>query len=157
MKQVVDSYPSPPGVAAATGFEVANTVGDRSALARQVRELVARLNPTVAMERRRDDRMPVPVLFRLTPLDDDRQPILSAAVTVVGKNISRRGLSFYHEQSLPHRRALISVQHPEFNDFSAEIDITWCRFTKPGWYESGGRLVATVPSSSPPLVHRPSP
>jgi hypothetical protein len=115
---------------------------------------VARLNPTVALERRRDERMPVPVLFRLTPLDDDRAPIVSAAVTVVGKNISRRGMSFYHEQPLPHRRALISVQHPEISDFSAEIDITWCRFTKPGWYESGGRLVAAVPANSLPLVHR---
>jgi hypothetical protein len=139
MKQVLDSFPS--------------TGGDRSALARQVQELVARLNPTVALERRRDERMPVPVLFRLTPLDNDRQPIVSAAVTVVGKNISRRGFSFYHEQPLTHRRAVISVQHPEISDFSAEIDVTWCRFTKPGWYESGGRLVSSVSSSSPPLVH----
>jgi hypothetical protein len=156
MKQVLDSFPFPSEVAATTGFAVATTADNRSALARQVRDLVDRLNPTVALERRRDERMPVPVLFRLTPLDHDRTPIPSAAVTVVGKNISRRGLSFYHEQPLPHRRALICLQHPEFGDFSAEIDVTWCRFTKPGWYESGGRLVAAVQPGTSPLVQRPT-
>jgi hypothetical protein len=153
MKQALNSFSSMPAVA--SGF-AATSGGDRSVLARQVRELVDRLNPAVALERRRDERMPVPVLFRLTPLDHDREPIVSASVTVVGKNISRRGLSFYHEQPLPHRRALICLQHPEIGDFSAEIDITWCRFTKPGWYESGGRLVAAVQPSSPPPVQRPS-
>jgi hypothetical protein len=26
------------------------------------------------------------------------------------------------------------------------IDVTWCRFTEQGWYESGGRFLQTVPS-----------
>jgi hypothetical protein len=132
MTQVIDSF-STNGV-------------DRGNLTRQVQALVAQINPSVTLERRRDERVAVPVLFHLTPLDDDRQPIESAAIMVVGKNISRRGMSFYHEQPLPYRRALISLQHPEFDEFAAEIDITWCRFTKPGWYESGGRLVAAIPS-----------
>jgi hypothetical protein len=140
MNQVLDSFPT--------------TGGDRAALGRLVRALVAGLNPEVSLERRRDDRLAIPVLLQLTPLDDDRQPIESATVTVIGKNISRRGLSFFHEHPLPYRRAVISLQHPEIGDFSAEIDVSWCRFTKPGWYESGGRLVAAIPANSALLVER---
>jgi hypothetical protein len=139
MSQVIDTF---------------STAGDRAVLSQLVQELVAGLNPTVALERRRDERVAIPVLFRLTPLDNDRQPIESAAVTVVGKNISRRGLSFYHKHPLTYRRAVITLQHPELGDFSAEVDITWCRFTKPGWYESGGRLVAAIGSSRSPLLER---
>jgi hypothetical protein len=132
MTQAID-FSSAPGV-------------DRAALARQVQALVEWLHPAVTLERRRDDRLAIPVLFRLTPLDDVRRPIEAESITVVGKNISRRGVSFYHERPLSYRRALLSAQHPEFDDFAAEIDITWCRFTKPGWYESGGRLLAAAPS-----------
>lgn len=120
---------------------------DHLALARQIQALVARLHPAVTVERRQDDRAATPVLFRLTPLNADHQPIASEAITVVGKNISRRGLSFYHERPLLYRRALISLEHPQSGWFAAEIDLNWCRFTKPGWYESGGRLVRSVASA----------
>ncbi len=117
---------------------------NRASLTIQIEALLSRLHPTVDRERRRDDRIAIPVLFRLTPYDADRQPIDDEASIVVGKNISRRGLSFYHEKPTPHRRALIELAHPGIGTFVAEIDITWCRFTKPGWYESGGRLIRSV-------------
>jgi hypothetical protein len=127
---------------------------DRAAFARQIDLLLARLHPPVTFERRRDVRVAIPVLFRLTPLDADRHPIESQAVTVVGKDISRRGMSFFHERPLPYRRALITAEEPALEGFAAEIDVTWCRFTKPGWYESGGRLLAAM-SPSPPADGRP--
>ena len=116
----------------------------RATLAREIERLVAQLHPKVTLERRRDQRVAIPVLFRLTPLDADRQPVKNEALTVVGKNISRRGMSFFHERPVPHRRALISAIDPAMGGFAAEIDMTWCRFTRPGWYESGGRLLAAV-------------
>ena len=117
---------------------------DRAALANQVESLLARLNPSVSTERRRDERFPISVLFCLTPLDADRQPIESEAAIVVGKNISRRGLSFYHERPSAHRRAIVTLAQPGLGNFAAEIDVTWCRFRRPGWYESGGRLVRSI-------------
>ena len=30
------------------------------------------------------------------------------------------------------------------------IDVTWCRFTKQGWYESGGRFLQSVLSPVEP-------
>jgi hypothetical protein len=117
---------------------------DRRALASQVQALIAQIHPTVTLERRDDVRIAIPVLFRLTPLDGNRQPIDSQTSIVVGKNISQRGLSFYHEQPMPHRRAFIELAHPGIGSFAAEIDVNWCRFTKPGWYESGARLIAAM-------------
>lgn len=116
----------------------------RASLTNQVEELLARFHPDVPVERRRDIRYPIPALFCLTPLDSDRHPVEEEAVTVVGKNISRRGLSFYHERPLPHRRAVIALVDPNLGSFSAEIDVSWCRFRRPGWYESGGRLVRSA-------------
>jgi hypothetical protein len=129
----------------------ARTASNRASLTDQIASLVARLHPTVTLERRHDDRIAIPVLFRLTPLDSDRLPVTSLSAIVVGKNISRRGLSFFHENPIPHRRALIELTHPGIAPFAAEIDISWCRFTKPGWYESGGRLIRAV--SDPDQLH----
>jgi hypothetical protein len=127
---------------------------DRAALARQIQTLVARLHPTVTLERRRSDRLSVPIMFRLTPLTDDGQAIAGESITVIGKNISRHGLSFYHAVPVTYRRARISVENIDVA-FAVEIDINWCRFSKPGWYESGGRLIAAIlPETNPPAGRR---
>lgn len=118
--------------------------GPRATLTTQIEALVSRLHPPIERERRHDDRIAIPVLFRLTPLDSNREPIESQAAIVVGKNISRRGLSFFHEQPTPYRRAIIELAQPGLGSFAAEIDVNWCRFTRPGWYESGGRLIRLV-------------
>jgi hypothetical protein len=117
---------------------------DRAALARQIELLVHRLRPDVTVERRHDERFAMPVLLQLTPLDDDGQPLAGMSTIVVGKDISRRGMSFFHERPLPYRRAIIALEHPETGVFAAEIDINWCQFTRPGWYVSGGRLLRVV-------------
>jgi hypothetical protein len=116
----------------------------RTTLTLQIEALLSRLHPAVERERRQDDRIAIPVLFRLTPYDNDHQLIDQQASIVVGKNISRRGVSFYHEHPITHRRALIEVADPVAGTFAADVDISWCRFTKPGWYESGGRLIRSA-------------
>lgn len=117
---------------------------NRATLTIQVEALLSRLHPIVERERRHDDRVAIPVLFRLTPFDSDRQPLEQESSIVVGKNISRRGVSFYHEKPITHRRALIELADPVVGSFVAEIDVSWCRFTRPGWYESGGRLIRSA-------------
>jgi hypothetical protein len=126
---------------------------DRAALARQIQALVTRLHPKVTLERRRAERFSIPVSFRLTPLAEDGQPIASEAINVIGKNISRYGLSFYHAAPLACRRAKISVENMDVV-FTAEIEINWCRFSKPGWYESGSRFTAAMPPESTRQNHR---
>jgi hypothetical protein len=120
----------------------------RALLSRQVEALLARLHPRVMRERRRDERYSIPVLFRLTPLEIGGRSLAHEAAIVIGKNISRRGLCFFHEHPISHRRATIELVQPGLGEFAAEIDVTWCRFTKPGWYESGGRLVRSANKTS---------
>ena len=127
----------------------APTVAGTVTLARQIQALVARIHPEVKTERRHDQRFAMPVLLKLTPLDNNDQPLRQMATIVVGKDVSHSGMSFFHERPLPYRRAVVSLEHPDFGQFAAEIDINWCRFTRPGWYVSGGRLVssAVIPES----------
>jgi hypothetical protein len=120
---------------------IAAVGSERAALTQQVEALIARINPAVPQERRRDERFAIPVLFKLSPLETGRRTSEHDSIIVVGKNVSRRGFAFFHEQPLPHRRAILELVQPGLGEFAAEIDVTWCRFTKPGWYESGGRLV----------------
>jgi hypothetical protein len=114
---------------------------ERKTVTGQVEALLAMLNPGVVVERRRQERVAISVLFRLTPLDEDRQPIASQSIVVVGKNISQRGISFIHNRPFAYRRARITLVQLGLGHFDAELDIRWCRFTRPEWYESGGRLV----------------
>jgi hypothetical protein len=125
-------------------LELGAAVLEGTSLSGQVQTLVARLHPKVSVERRLDQRYPLPVLMKLTPIDSLRRPLVDSAVIVLGKDISRCGISFFHERPLPYRRAIVSLEHPDFGWFAAEVDINWCRFTKPGWYISGGRLVGEV-------------
>jgi hypothetical protein len=134
-------------------------VGDGSdwaSLESHVEALLSGLNPSVVLERRQNGRVAIPVLFQLTPLDDERHLLEHEAVVVLGKNISRCGISFFHELPISHRRAWIEIAQPGLAAFAAEIDVTWCRFTKPGWYESGGRLIrAVVPSGKSAASQQP--
>lgn len=114
---------------------------DARTVSAQVEALLASLNPGVIIERRRHVRVAIPVLFRLTPLDDDRQPIRGKSLVVVGKNISQRGFSFVYNRPVSYRRARLTLIQPGLGQLDAELDIRWCRFTGSGWYESGGRLV----------------
>jgi hypothetical protein len=116
-----------------------------------IEAVAARLRPGAAAgERRHDDRFAVPLLFRLTPLGPGREPACQEAILVVGRDVSRRGLSFFHDEPLAYRRAIVTLEHPELGAVSAEIDIHWCRFRQPGRYESGGRLVRWIGTACPP-------
>ena len=116
-----------------------------SALAEQFRKLKEAFERPVVYERRKYGRIPLPLVLQLTPLDQTGQQLKSLAVAVVGKDISPRGISFFHERPLPHRRAIASFEHPDVGRFCVEVDVTWCRFTCPGWYQSGGRLIRSIP------------
>src|SRR5262245_56900227 len=133
----------------------ANSKLDERALARQVKELVARMRPEVTVERRHEERVAIPLLFRLIPLNGRLEPVHEDSITVVGKDISCRGMSFFHEQPLTYRRAIVTLEHPDLGRFAAEIDVNWCRFPRPGWYESGGRLVRPLNPEDRPEISRP--
>lgn len=113
-------------------------------LIEEFRKLRQALQRPVKFERRSYGRIPLPLLLRLTPLDQTRQRLDNLASVVVGKDISPTGISFFHEQPLPHRRAIVQFEHPDVGTFTMEIDLGWCQFTGSGWYVSGGRLIRSL-------------
>jgi hypothetical protein len=99
------------------------------------------------VERRRDNRYPFPCLIHLTPVGPGGVPTGAKPIVVVGKHISEHGIGFYHQAPLQHRSMIASVECKKGHWIGFLIDINWCRFTKGGWYESGGRFLQTMLSS----------
>ncbi len=115
------------------------------AIRRQVWGILAGLYPRRTPERRADQRFPYPYLLYLTPVQNGTSPA-SDSVVVVGKHLSERGLGFYYREPLPYRRMIASLEMRDSHWAGFLIDITWCRFTQHGWYDSGGRFLQIVPS-----------
>ena len=97
------------------------------------------------VERRSQGRYPYPYLVQLTPVGDDGITPEGPSVVVVGKHLSEHGLGFYHPAPLPYRRMIASLEGAGGARLAFLIDVTWCRFKRQGWYESGGRFVQTTP------------
>jgi hypothetical protein len=113
----------------------------------QVWGLVSTLYPkNDAIERRRETRYPFPYLVHLTPVDCDGVTPRGESIVVVGKHISQRGLGFYHPKPLPYRHMIASLESGSGHWYGFLIDLNWCRFTRQGWYESGGRFLQTADS-----------
>jgi hypothetical protein len=62
------------------------------------------------MERRHENRYPFPCLVHLTPVGPDGLTPEGETIVVVGKHLSERGFGFYHQQPLPHRRMIASLE-----------------------------------------------
>jgi hypothetical protein len=111
----------------------------------QVWKLLASAYPRGASaERRQDQRYPYPRLINLWPLRADGRTPHGAPITVVGKHLSERGFGFFHPQPLAHRRVIVCFEPSDGRRVGFLLDIHRCRFTRYGWYESGGRFLAAV-------------
>ncbi len=93
-------------------------------------------------ERRCDTRYPFPFLIHLTPVADFTP--LGESVVVVGKHLSEHGLGFYHQNPLPYRHVIASLENGQGRWYGFLMDLLWCRYTCHGWYESGGRFLQVV-------------
>jgi hypothetical protein len=111
----------------------------------QVRGLLTTLYPQHDwVERRSEGRYAFPYLIHLTPVGRDGLTPHDQGIVVVGKHLSERGLDFYHREPLPYRRMIASLEGSNGHWLGFLIDLRWCRFTKHGWYESGGRFLQAV-------------
>jgi hypothetical protein len=102
------------------------------------------------IERRRDQRYPYPHLIRLTAAEPNS--VGPATMVVAGKNLSEHGISFYHLMPLALRRVIVTLEAGNDRWLSFLTDLTWCRFTHHGWYESGGVFLQAV--EPPPAIRR---
>lgn len=114
----------------------------------QVWHLLSALYPPAELsERRASHRYPYPYLVYLTPVGADGATPEGDPIVVVGKHLSERGFGFYHPKPLPFRRMIATLEATNGVRLGFLIDLTWCRFTRHGWYESGGRFLQAVPSA----------
>lgn len=100
-----------------------------------------------AYERRRERRFPFPQLIHLSS-NQETMP-LAKRIVVVGKHLSERGLGFFHRDPLSERQMVATFERAGGLWNSFLIDLSWCRFTRHGWYESGGRLLQLLPPCPP--------
>jgi hypothetical protein len=115
-------------------------------LKNRVRGLLASLYPNCDYERRNESRYPYPRLVYLTPVDANGKAISTESFVVAGKDLGDGGLSFYHPDPISHRRVIASFELAPGRWLGLVIDLSWCRFTRLGWYESGGRFLQIVQS-----------
>src|SRR4051812_36821749 len=108
--------------------------------------LAATISNGQILERRRDQRYPYPHLVVLTPLGANGDTPAGTHLSVAGKHLTERGLSFFHPAPLPYRRVIASLEANGGGWLAFELDLGWCRFTRYGWYESGGRFLKVVTS-----------
>lgn len=95
-------------------------------------------------ERRADFRYPYPRLIHLVSADAPRRA--DEGIVVVGKTLSQGGLGFYHPKPFHWKRVIASLEDEPGNWVGLLVNIAWCRFTRLGWYESGGSVLAVVDS-----------
>jgi len=98
------------------------------------------LQRTTGVERRRERRYPFPHLVTLVPVAPDGAHLNNETIVVVGKQLSVGGLSFYHRQPIPYRRAVVVFEVGSHRT-ALLMDLNWCRFARRGWYENGGRFL----------------
>lgn len=111
----------------------------------QVRGLLAGMYPPGFYERRREQRYPYPRLILLQPVEADGRSSCGIVLTAAGKQLSESGLSFFHPDPLPYRMVIATLERPDGRRLGLLLDLDWCRFTRHGWYESGGRILRMVP------------
>lgn len=90
-------------------------------------------------DRRLNSRAPCAYVARLTPLDENVDGGESP-VSVQLTDISRRGVGLAHADPLPYRLVQIAVEGLTGSAPILVVRLQWCRFRKPGVYESGGQI-----------------
>lgn len=97
-------------------------------------------------QRRREQRHPYPYPVHLTPLDAQSEPLVDQTIAVVGRHLSSSGLDFYSRQPIEHRKVVASLASGDHCWVGLLLDLTWCRFSRHGWYENGGRFLRAIAS-----------
>lgn len=110
----------------------------------RVEHILRKSRRSPSLERRTMSRWPLPVLLELRPLAREVPEALAIELVVVGKDLSESGIGFFHDRPIPYRRGVVTFHPGDGAPLAVEVDLSWCRFTRMGWYESGGRLIRVV-------------
>jgi hypothetical protein len=114
-----------------------------------IRECVQRISQDAQPERtlperRSAQRVPYVRLITLTLLNADELVPRTEPIQVVGKHLSPLGLDFFHHDPITERYGVASLEIGSNQSMHLLMKITWCRFLRPNWYDSGGRFIKQV-------------
>lgn len=112
----------------------------------QVQAALAGAQAERHVERRTETRHPYPYPIHMTPVDRDGRPLIDETFVVVGKHLSNHGVDFYFAQPLEWSRVIASFPLQGGAWIGLMMELTWCRFSRHGWYDNGGRFVSVVDS-----------
>jgi hypothetical protein len=115
-------------------------------VAQQVQLALAGAQAERHVERRTETRHPYPYPIHMTPLDREGRPLLGDTFVVVGKHLSNHGADFYFAQPLEWSRVVASFPLRDGKWVGIEMELTWCRFSRHGWYDNGGRFLGVTES-----------
>jgi hypothetical protein len=97
-------------------------------------------------ERRSETRFWCDCEARLTPLDPHCTEADRKSIPVVLKDISRHGIGLVHADPLPYRIVQLTFGHAIASAPTLVVRLQWCRFEKPGVYQSGGQIQRVIPA-----------
>ncbi len=106
------TLPQPPQSRAVTRWPTRAfaAAAETKSVSQRVSALLAALYPQgTLVERRTEQRYPYPHLVYLTPLAEDGVTPCGSNIVVSGKQLSENGLGFFHQQPLPYRRMIASL------------------------------------------------
>jgi hypothetical protein len=108
----------------------------------------------VATEKRTHRRYPFRRPLTITPVGEQSgRPDRTKSFAAFGFDISSAGISFLARQLIPARRAVVTCEGPDGRSVNLLFEPRWVRFTRGGWYQTGGRLLEVLPDDSAPPPH----
>jgi hypothetical protein len=139
---LADAGPQAPAAA----FITCSPLGRLEEISRLVGSVVAEWGDTDTVHLRQQHRTGFTDALVMTPFNSHAATPDGEPKLVTGRNLSLHGVSFAHDQPLPYRDVVLTFSLPGGEVESMMVRLTWCRFTRDGRYQSGGRLLRSVES-----------
>ena len=107
----------------------------------------------VPVEKRAHRRFPFRKPITVTPVNNHSgRPDRTKSFSAFGIDISSCGICFLARELVPARKAVLSAEGPNGEMVTLLFEPRWVRFTRGGWYQTGGRLVEVLPQEKEPFL-----
>lgn len=135
------AFPTPPPDPARSALaRLVDQLGQRGTAAHSKTGRLACWQPSGILCSRRWHRVPWRTPLLLTPWDDATGEPLASPVEVIGRDLSVSGTSFEHADPLHSRQVMLRSLDTSAELLAFVVTLRWCRFTRAGIYQSGGRF-----------------
>ena len=96
-------------------------------------------------QQRSSPRFPLNFSMKLFPLGGRGKRLHFEPMSIIGRDISSKGLGFIHEHQIPDKRVIIYCYRPGAARFAFEAQIVWTTPSTQGGFESGCMFLRKVP------------